>query len=71
MGLLVGFPAGLLVGAFVWRHIADGLGVTSSMRYPASLLLVVPGALVIVNLIAFFPALAAARANPAVALRSE
>jgi predicted lysophospholipase L1 biosynthesis ABC-type transport system permease subunit len=71
IGLLVGFPAGILAGAFIWRRIAETLGVTSSMRYPASLLLVVPGVLLIVNAIAFFPAVAAARANPAVALRNE
>jgi hypothetical protein len=71
IGLLVGFPAGILAGAFIWRRIAETLGVTSSMRYPVSLLLVVPSVLLIVNLIAFFPALAAARANPALALRNE
>jgi len=52
-------------------HIADALGVTDSMRYPTSLVLVVPGVLLVVNLLAFFPALAAARARPAVALRTE
>jgi ABC-type lipoprotein release transport system permease subunit len=71
IGLLVGFPAGLLVGGFVWRRIADAIGVADSLRYPASVLLVVPAALLVVNLLAFFPAVAAARTRPAVALRTE
>jgi ABC-type lipoprotein release transport system permease subunit len=71
MGILVGLPAGLLIGALLWRRIADALGITHSVRYPTSLLLVVPAVLLVVNMLAFFPARAAARARPAVALRGE
>jgi hypothetical protein len=71
IGVLVGLPVGLLIGTLVWRHIADALGIVDAVRYPASLLLVVPGVLLVVNLLAFFPAQAAARTRPAVALRDE
>jgi ABC-type lipoprotein release transport system permease subunit len=71
MGLIVGLPIGLLVGSVIWRRIADGLGIADSVRYPVTLLLVVPVVLLIVNVLAFFPAQAAARARPAVVLRDE
>jgi ABC-type antimicrobial peptide transport system permease subunit len=72
VGLVVGIPAGLIVGNFVWRLVADGLGVSTTAAIPTlALLLTVPAALALVNLIAYLPARAAARTRPAVALRSE
>jgi ABC-type antimicrobial peptide transport system permease subunit len=72
IGLVVGMPAGLIVGRTVWRLVADGLGISNGAVIPAlALLLTVPIALALVNLIAFFPARAAAQTRPAVALRSE
>jgi predicted lysophospholipase L1 biosynthesis ABC-type transport system permease subunit len=72
VGLVVGIPAGLIIGNLVWRRVANGLGVTTSAAIPTlALILIVPCALALTNLIAFFPARAAARTRPAVALRSE
>ena len=65
-------PAGLLVGRLVWRLVANGVGVSTTAAIPALvLLLTIPGVLVLVNLVAFLPAHAAAQTRPAVALRSE
>jgi FtsX-like permease family len=72
VGLIVGIPAGVVVGSLVWRLVADGLGVSTTAVIPAlALVLTVPCALAAVNLLAFLPARAAARTRPAVALRSE
>ena len=72
VGLVVGIPIGVLVGRFVWRLVAEGLGVTTQAAIPALVVLVtIPAAIALVNLIAFLPTCAAARIRPAVALRSE
>ena len=71
-GLVVGIPAGLVLGRLVWNLVANGLGVTTAPTIPTlALALTIPIALALVNLIAFFPARAAAFIRPAVALRSE
>jgi len=72
VGLVVGIPIGIIVGRIVWQRVADGLGVSTVVTVPTiALLLVVPAVLALVNLLAFFPARAAANTRPAVALRSE
>ena len=72
VGLVIGIPSGLIVGRLVWRSVADGLGVSNTATIPTlALLLAIPAVLALVNLIAFFPARAAAETRPAVALRSE
>jgi len=72
VGLIIGIPGGLIVGRFVWRLVADGLGVSTTATIPTlALLLAIPAVLVLVNLVAFLPAGAAAQTRPAVALRSE
>ena len=72
IGLVAGIPAGLIIGRLVWQLVANGLGVSTASTTPTlAVLLVIPGVLALVNLIAFFPARAAARTRPAVALRSE
>jgi hypothetical protein len=72
LGLIVGIPGGLICGRLVWRQVADGLGVSPTWPIPVpALLLTAAGAFVAVSLIAFFPARAAARTRPAVALRAE
>lgn len=71
-GLIIGVPAGLIVGNLIWRQVADSLGVSTNPTIPTlALLLVISGTLAAVNLIAYFPARAAAHAKPAVALRSD
>jgi ABC-type lipoprotein release transport system permease subunit len=72
VGLIVGIPAGLLIGSLVWRFVANGLGISTAAFVPAlGFVLTVPAALAVVNLIGFFPGRAAARTRPAVALASE
>ena len=72
VGLAIGIPAGVVVGGFVWRQVAEGLGISPTLSIPTvAVLLVIPCAIAAVNLIAFFPARAAARTRPAVALRTE
>jgi hypothetical protein len=72
IGLIVGIPVGLVVGAFIWRQVASGLGIAPTADVPTlALFVVIPCAVVAVNLLAFFPARAAARTRPAVALRAE
>jgi ABC-type antimicrobial peptide transport system permease subunit len=72
VGLIAGIPAGVIIGSLVWRQVANGLGISTTPAVPGlALVLVVPCALAAVNLIAFFPARAAARTRPAVALQAE
>ncbi len=72
VGLIVGIPGGLLVGSLVWRLVANSVGVSTTAAIPAlALVLTIPAVLALVNLTAFFPAQAAARTRPAIALRSE
>ncbi len=71
-GLIVGIPTGVIAGELLWRLVADGLGVATAAAIPAvAVLLTIPCAIALVNLVAFFPARAAARTRPAIALRSE
>ena len=72
IGLVVGIPLGLVVGRFVWRAVADELGVSADPTWPVvGILLLIPLALLAVNVIAALPARTAARTRPAVVLRSE
>ena len=72
VGLVFGIPLGILVGRAVWRVVADGLGVSTTATVPTlAVLLIVPAALVLANLLALLPARAAARTRPAAVLRSE
>lgn len=71
VGLALGIPIGIILGRLLWQAVANGLGVSPEVATPAVwLLLSVPCVLVLVNLIAFFPARSAARTRPAVALRA-
>ena len=72
-GLVVGIPLGLVAGVLVWRLVADGLGVSTAATVPMlGLVLIVPAAILLANLVAAVPALNwAARTQPAVALRTE
>jgi ABC-type lipoprotein release transport system permease subunit len=72
VGLIVGIPAGLLVGTLVWRLVANGVGVSTTPYVPAlAFVLTIPAVLALVNVIGFFPGRAAARTRPAVALAAE
>jgi len=72
IAMAVGLPAGAALGRWLWTAFADQSGVVSSIRLPlGALLLVVPAALAVANLVATVPARTAARLRPAQALRSE
>jgi hypothetical protein len=71
VGLVVGVPLGLALGRWAWVLVADGLGVSTRVTVPLTVALVVPGALLVANLVAFVPGRIAARTRPAVVLRAE
>jgi ABC-type lipoprotein release transport system permease subunit len=68
---LVGLPVGLALGAITWRTFADQLGVSPDVAFPVALLVMIPGVILLANLIAAVPALLAAHTRPAAVLRSE
>jgi hypothetical protein len=72
VALLVGVPIGVAVGRWVWTLFAEELGVVVQPRIPwLALVIVVPAAVLVANVVAALPAAAAARTRPAVVLRSE
>ena len=72
LGLVVGLPLGVAVGRWAWNLVADELGVVPEPVTPILLiLLVVPGAVLLANLVAAIPARIAARTRPALVLRAE
>jgi hypothetical protein len=72
MALLVGLPAGVLVGRWAWALFAGSAGVAGQADVPVTLiLLAIPATLLLANPIAAGPGWAAARIRPALILRSE
>ncbi len=72
VGLMIGIPLGLIAGRTAWGFVAHGLGVDPHVPMPwVAIAAAVPAAVVLVNLIAAFPARRAARHHAAVILRSE
>jgi putative ABC transport system permease protein len=68
----VGLVAGILGGRWLWIFFANGLGIRPEPAIPLLLIVVViPAALLLGNLIAAIPARAAARTEPALVLRTE
>jgi hypothetical protein len=71
-GLVIGVPLGIAAGRTVWRRLADNFPVVYVPPLAlAAVLLVVPAAVLLANLLAAMPARAAARIRPAEALRTE
>lgn len=69
---VVGLPLGVAAGRWGWSLLADQLGVDTSAVTPAvQILLALPAAVLVANLIAALPARAAAQTQPALALRTE
>jgi ABC-type antimicrobial peptide transport system permease subunit len=67
--LLIGLPVGIAVGRVIWTAFATNLG---TLPEPVTrLLLTIPGAIVLANVIAAVPAVIAGRMRPAPALRAE
>ena len=72
VGLLIGIPLGLVAGAFVWRRVANELGVSTGLTWPVvGVVVLVVAAVLSVNLVAASTRARAARTRPAVVLRSE
>jgi ABC-type antimicrobial peptide transport system permease subunit len=72
VALLVGLPVGVLAGRWAWALFAGSVGVAGQADVPVALiLLAVPAALLLADLIAAGPGWAAARIRPALILRSE
>jgi putative ABC transport system permease protein len=72
LAAVIGLVGGVIGGRWVWIFFAGRLGVRPEPAIPLLLLIVIlPGALVLANLIAAIPARAAARTEPALVLRTE
>ena len=72
VGLACGLPLGVAAGRWAWRSFAEELGIVPEPVVPAlAVLLVVPAALAVANLLAALPGRAAALTRPALVLRSE
>jgi hypothetical protein len=70
--LVIGIPLGALVGRVVWSTIAESIGVATDASFPLILLAIgAIGFVVLINMIAAFPARSARRLRVADALRSE
>ncbi|HXY92041.1 MAG TPA: ABC transporter permease [Acidimicrobiia bacterium] len=71
VAVVFGIPAGIVIGHWTWRVLADRLGTLAVPTLPGVALLGVAAAvLLLANLVAFVPGLRAARA-PARVLRTE
>ena len=72
VGLIVGLPLGDALGRWAWNLFAEQLGVVPEAVTPVPLLLlIVPVAIVLANLVAIVPGRIAARTRPALVLRAE
>ena len=72
VALLIGIPVGVVAGRWAWALFADTAGVATQATVQVSLvLLAIPAALVLANLIAVWPGWRAARLRPATVLRTE
>jgi ABC-type antimicrobial peptide transport system permease subunit len=69
---VIGLPLGVVLGRVIWRGYATSIGVVPEPSVPVAWLMAVAlVTLIVANLIAAFPARAAARTRPALVLRSE
>ena len=72
LALLVGIPLGIAAGRWSWTTFTNQLGYVPEPSVGlAPVLLTIPAALLLGNLIAALPARAAARTKPAMVLRAE
>lgn len=72
LALVVGIPAGVALGRWVWISFADQLGMVPEATVPLGFLaLVVPAALLLANAIAALPGRGAACIRPATVLRAD
>ena len=72
VGIVVGVPVGIVLGRAIWQAFARNLGVLPvTVLNGWAIVAVAGGALVVANVLAVGPALAASRLRPAALLRSE
>jgi ABC-type lipoprotein release transport system permease subunit len=72
VAIAVGVPAGVVLGRWTWRLVAENVGSVSPSIVPiGAVLLVVPGTLIVANALAVGPAWTAGRVRPSEALRVE
>ena len=72
VALALGVPLGVAAGRWAWELFADQVGVVDEPIVPVlALLLAVPAAVLLANLLAAIPGRVAARVQPALVLRSE
>jgi hypothetical protein len=72
VGLVIGVPLGIFTGRILWRQLAESFPVVYVPPLAlVAVLLVVPVAIAVANLVAAGPAHAATRIRPARVLRSE
>jgi predicted lysophospholipase L1 biosynthesis ABC-type transport system permease subunit len=72
VALVIGIPAGIVTGRWLWIRFADDLGIVAVPIVPMlTLALAALVAVVIGNVVAAAPATLAARTKPATVLRSE
>jgi ABC-type lipoprotein release transport system permease subunit len=72
VGLLIGVPLGVVIGRLIWRSVAEQTPMVYVPPTSAlALLLALPAALLVANLLVAAPAQRAARLRPAEVLRTE
>jgi hypothetical protein len=72
VGLVLGVPAGLVIGRSAWAIVARRPGIDDHIPVPwLAIAAAVPAAFVVANLIAAVPGRRAARIRPAVVLRPD
>jgi hypothetical protein len=70
--MAIGVPVGIAAGRWAWIVFARGLGIVPAPEVPILfLLLLVPGTVIVANLVALVPGELAARLRPGRALRAE
>jgi ABC-type antimicrobial peptide transport system permease subunit len=72
VAMLIGLPLGIAAGRWAWILFAHQLGIVPAPIVPILVvLLLVPGTLIVANIVAVIPATLAAHVRPAKALRAE
>ena len=72
ISLAIGLPLGAILGRLAWRAFVHQLGYVPVTLVPLiGVLIAIPAAIVLANIIASIPARAAARTEPAIVLRAE